>query len=322
MEGRAEQQRGGWEAQLDAAGGAGAELTGGECSAFMPAGDMGAFYLPSECRHPWTQQQGMHFEAAAAAQMWWGCQALDQHPHWGCPREGWMLAPPGSTSLLRGAADAAAARGQWTSFAMGMGARPSAASVADADHHEMGHAAAGSLECVNLQLREENQALRAIVDRLRGDLWRLQGCNSRLRAFHAQAALGPMEDLQEEDRDGGERIHLLSFSRHPQAFRLALSHATPLQECRLALVQANFKWELDCGAKIFVHPHQFEETVALVNEKELKLAKQHVIVAECLMWNVMLSVFTLSSRLQVRAKARIELGAVAANASSNVRLEM
>ena len=122
-----------------------------------------------------------------------------------------------------------------------------------------------------------------------------------MRSFNTQLALGPMKDLEEEE-DGRERIHLLTFSRHPREFFQALAQAEELQDCRSALQQAGFDWQLSCGTKIFVHPLQYAETVALMNKQEARLRKRHVIAAESLVSDVILSVFNLRSRLQVRVK--------------------
>ncbi len=97
---------------------------------------------------------------------------------------------------------------------------------------------------------------------------------------------------------------MLDFSRHPQDVRQALIQRMPLDECRQALQEGQRYWELRFGAKFFVRPHQFEETVDLT--RKLDLHKQHVVAAESLVSKAILRV----SSIQVRVTTRCELGVV------------
>ncbi len=174
------------------------------------------------------------------------------------------------------------------------------------EHNEqLRNANARFLEAEISRLRQENQTLLATVQGLQWE-------NSRLRALQAQVAVWPTED---PEADGGaERIHLLEFSRHPHEFCQALNHGWPLDECRQALQKAERLWEQPGGAKVFVHPHQFEETMYLIETLDLRC--QHVVAAESLVWKVILSVSTLRSRLQVRVQRQCELGLAGTSAAS------
>ncbi len=174
---------------------------------------------------------------------------------------------------------------------------------------------ADNLAAENESLRQENQTLWALVASLQEDMENLRRDTSQLRLYHVQMAIGPLENSQ---ADGGpERIHVIEFSRHPQEFYNALARGASLKECRQALEKENHDWELQSGAKVFVHPHQYQETLNLI--RGMNLRKQHVVAAESMLWNVMLSIHTLRSRLQVRPKSRYELGVVGNGTASSGR---
>ncbi len=283
-----------------------------------------AFQLPSEVDHQWMQP-GMHFAPTAAEQMPWADQETAQLMElmWAQPMQ--MLAPDdlGSAALLGGAEDPAAASAgdidgglppdDW-GFQMGLDL--DVASLAPGlweDNEQLRNAYARVLEAELRRLSQDNQTLQATVADLRRRVSSLQWENSRLLAPQAQVALGPTED---PEADGGaERIHLLEFSRHPQELRQALNQGWPLDERRQALQKAERVWEQPGGAKVFVHPHQFEETMDLI--KKLGLLKQHVVAAESLVSKVMLSVETLCSELEVRVMRCCELGVVGTSAASS-----
>ncbi len=198
-----------------------------------------------------------------------------------------------------------------------------AASIPHAPHQEWRHAGAESWadERDPGATRAKRCATIIPVKRLQKEVEELQERNLQLRSLHAQVALGPMGVLEEDGGDGGDRIHLLTtFIRHRSEFRDALAEAMPLLllEVRLALEQAGFNWQRGCGTKAFVHPHQFEDIVALMKKKDLSLHKQHVMVAESLAWNVTHSVFHLRSRTELGSSIGRPSAASSAKESSNM----
>ncbi len=301
MEAHTNQHHVGWEEHPAAAGGrAGEAQTVGTSSSFLPVGDVGMFHFPSEGDHLWMQQD-MVVAAAEAALMPWEGQVTSQLMQSMWLHSVQMLEPDDlhTGSLVGGAMASAASLPRVTDGGL-IPAVPAFQMALLTDSE-------------NRRLLQENLRLLATIDRLNAEVSRVQSFNSRLRALQVQLALGLTENLEAEG--GAERIHLLEFSRHPQELRQALSDGTPLEECRQALLKANRFWERNSGAKVFVHPHQFEETVDLMDKLDLR--KQHVVVAESLVWKVMLSVFTLRSRLQVRVRSRRELGVVGTSAPSS-----
>ena len=283
-----------------------------------------AFHLPSEGDHQWMQQ-GMHFARTAAEKMPRTHQETAQLMELMWAPSLQMGAPDnlGSGALLGGAEDPAQAFStvidgglQPDASGFQMGLDLDVASLAPGlweDNEQLRNAYARVLEAELRRLSQDNQTLQATVADLRRRVSSLQWENSRLLAPQAQVALGPTED---PEADGGaERIHLLEFSRHPQEFRQALNQGWPLDECRQALQKAERVWEQPGGAKVFVHPHQFEETMDLI--KKLGLLKQHVVAAESLVSKVMLSVETLCSELEVRVMRCCELGVVGTSAASS-----
>ncbi len=279
------------------------------------------FHLPSEGDHMWMQQ-GMHFARTAAEQMPLAHQETAQLMEVMCSRSLQMLAPDnlGSGALLGGAEDPAQAFATFIDGGLPSGFQmsvdldiPSLAPSFREDNEQLRSANARFLEAEIRRLGQENQMLLATVKGLRRDIWSLQEENSRLWELQVQMALWPTGDP--DAAGGAERIHLLEFSRHPQEFLLALNKGWPLNDCRQALQKAERSWEQPSGAKVFVHPHQFEETMDLI--QKLGLRKEHVVAAESLVLKVMLSVFTLCSELEVRVIRRCELGVVGTSAASS-----
>eukprot|EP00928_Gymnodinium_smaydae_P031600 TRINITY_DN23148_c0_g3_i1.p1 TRINITY_DN23148_c0_g3~~TRINITY_DN23148_c0_g3_i1.p1 ORF type:complete len:414 (+),score=37.38 TRINITY_DN23148_c0_g3_i1:71-1243(+) len=80
-------------------------------------------------------------------------------------------------------------------------------------------------------------------------------------------------------------IHLLEFTRSPQAFFDALMESDALAACRLALTQEEYEPLLPSGAKVFVFPDQYEAVVAAIGSYDLK--PRHVVVSHEFEANVM-----------------------------------
>jgi len=107
-----------------------------------------------------------------------------------------------------------------------------------------------------------------------------------------------------ETQPEAEKIHLLEYNRHPEAFRLALAEGAPLQECRAALESAGHKWLLDSGAKVFVQPWQYAQVAIAIFEQGIHLRPYHVLVAESLEYHVEASLADLSYRQGARVRKR------------------
>lgn len=108
-----------------------------------------------------------------------------------------------------------------------------------------------------------------------------------------------------------EKIHVLEYNRHPEAFRQALCDGPALQQCRYDLEAAGCKWVLGSGAKMFVHPHQYAQTCVALVEQGFNLRPFNVVVAESLEYNVQACLEDLSHRQGARVKNRTELHEVA-----------
>jgi len=76
-----------------------------------------------------------------------------------------------------------------------------------------------------------------------------------------------------------EHIILLEFSRSPEPFRRALLEGPELEGCRKNLEQHGFSPVLDCRAKMFVRPEQYELVCKAIVDHNLKLKAWHVVVA-------------------------------------------
>lgn len=107
-----------------------------------------------------------------------------------------------------------------------------------------------------------------------------------------------------------ERIYLLEYTRHPEAFRQALAEGALLQQCRDALEGAGYKWLLGSGAKVFVHPCQYTHTALAIVQDGVHLRPYHVVVCESLLYQVEASL----ADLPYRQGARVRRQKVLANA--------
>merc|ERR1712032_1083852 len=104
------------------------------------------------------------------------------------------------------------------------------------------------------------------------------------------------------DEDPMEPITLLKYKRYPESFRVALVNGALLEPCRSALQEAGFSFVLPSGAKMAVHPWQYEEALAAITEKDIALRPYHVIVARSLEYHVEASLVDLSYRQGVRVR--------------------
>jgi hypothetical protein len=105
-----------------------------------------------------------------------------------------------------------------------------------------------------------------------------------------------------------ETVSLLAYNRYPESFRLALTSGAALNPCRSALEEAGFNWEHTSGAKLFVHPWQFEECMTAVSENNIELRPYHVIVSSSLEYNVEACLADVPCRQGARVKRRRVLG--------------
>ncbi len=118
-----------------------------------------------------------------------------------------------------------------------------------------------------------------------------------------------------------ERALLLEYSRCPPEFHYALRKGALLEQCRRALVTAKRSWELPSRAKVFVHPHQFEETVDLLDKLDLVLLKQHVVVVESLEHKVIASLSDLGLNVNILVQGFLQQAAGAGRAAACPREE-
>lgn len=123
----------------------------------------------------------------------------------------------------------------------------------------------------------------------------------------AEAELSREEEAvpEQADRDNEEDVYLLQFSRCPDEWRRMLLHGTPLKQCRLALHEAGHPCTLPSGAKVFVHPSQYQQIMANLNGMELR--PHHVIVAQGLEYLVAESLAGVprSSKVKLKSKSHI-----------------
>lgn len=118
-----------------------------------------------------------------------------------------------------------------------------------------------------------------------------------------------VEDVAKpSDENPTEPITFLEYHRYPESFRLALMNGAVLEPCRSALQEAGHDFAMLSGAKMAVHPWQYEEALAAITEKDIALRPCHVIVAQSLEYHVEASLADLSCRQGVRVRKRRALG--------------
>ena len=108
----------------------------------------------------------------------------------------------------------------------------------------------------------------------------------------------------QENAKATEAVYLRQYNRHSERFRQALITAKPLESCRSALDAKGHQWLHESGAKVFVHPWQFELVMASVKQKGWTLRPYHVIVAESLEYYLDVSLSDLPCRDGAGVKKR------------------
>merc|ERR1712125_141368 len=101
-----------------------------------------------------------------------------------------------------------------------------------------------------------------------------------------------------------ENVFLLTYSRYPESFRIALTNGSALHPCRTALEEAGYNWSHNSGAKIFVHPWQFEDSMTALSRSEVDLRPYHVIVSSSLEYNIEACLADVPCREGARVKRR------------------
>jgi len=99
-----------------------------------------------------------------------------------------------------------------------------------------------------------------------------------------------------------ENIYLLQFSRYPHEWRQALMEGVALRLCRDALLGEGHTCVLTSGAKVFVHPWQYNDVKGAICGMELR--PYHVIVAQSLEHLVEESLVQVPRQLKVKLKSR------------------
>ena len=112
------------------------------------------------------------------------------------------------------------------------------------------------------------------------------------------------QENQENTAHTEDSVYLLEYQRHSDKFQRALVSGMYLESCRSALMKAGFQWLHESGAKIFVHPWQFEATMATIAQQGLPLRPYDVIVSESLEYLVQASLSDIPCRDGARVKTR------------------
>lgn len=79
--------------------------------------------------------------------------------------------------------------------------------------------------------------------------------------------------------DFTEAVLICTFNRYPAALRQALDEGPALRQCRAALEAHGYAWALPGGAKVFVHPDQYEHGLRRLPEE---LRHRDVVIARSL----------------------------------------
>ena len=110
---------------------------------------------------------------------------------------------------------------------------------------------------------------------------------------------------EQEHPASEEAVYLLHYNRHSEKFRASPhTHSELLASCRSALEQAGFEWLQASGAKVFVHPWQFDMAMAAVSGQKIELRPFHVIVSASLEYYVEAALSDLPCRDGARVKRR------------------
>lgn len=132
------------------------------------------------------------------------------------------------------------------------------------------------------------------------------------RLLHGQPTSDTLRSTAAEPEKEKETVSLLSYTRYPESFRNALTNGSALHPCRTALEEAGFDWLHGSGAKIFVHPWQFEDSTSALSQSEVELRPYHVVVSASLEYNVEACLADIPCRDGARVKRRRTIHHVAA----------
>lgn len=119
--------------------------------------------------------------------------------------------------------------------------------------------------------------------------------NDESGRVHPEKSICPVSDF----RAPGTLV-LLEVTRHPSDFKAALLEGPELQNCRDRMATCGLQYELACGAKAFVHVHEYPLVVCL--ERELSI--YHVVVSEDLENCATEAIKKLPCRSKVRIRKR------------------
>eukprot|EP00438_Fugacium_kawagutii_P014813 Skav234787 [mRNA] locus=scaffold69:69756:70532:+ [translate_table: standard] len=153
------------------------------------------------------------------------------------------------------------------------------------------------------------------------DLAAMQVEHDRIDHVAAQIQANGL-DSQQDIAPAEETVYLLHYNRSSERFHQALSGGRALESCRAALEAAGFQWLQDSGAKVFVHPWQFESIMATIVQQDVQLRPHHVIVSESLEHDVEASLSDLPCRDGARVKRRGVLEATYAGDQSEAEEDL
>lgn len=99
-----------------------------------------------------------------------------------------------------------------------------------------------------------------------------------------------------------EEVYLLQFSRYPKELRVALLEGIPLRQCRQMMEDEGYAVNLPSGAKVFVHPGQYQDVTTAL--EGMALRPYHVVVSQSLEHLVQESLQQVPRQSKVKVKAR------------------
>lgn len=114
---------------------------------------------------------------------------------------------------------------------------------------------------------------------------------------------------QAQDEElAAEDVYLLQFSRYPEELRVALLEGVPLRQCRQSLEDEGYAVNLPSGAKVFVHPEQYQDVTTAL--EGMTLRPYHVVVSQGLEHLVQESLQHIprQSKVKVKARSAVQLG--------------
>jgi len=143
---------------------------------------------------------------------------------------------------------------------------------------------------------------------------RLGAESSRATHISDHTCVDPsVETNSEQEGELTDEVYLLQFSRNPEIFQKALEQSVSLKACRLALEESGHAWNLQSGAKIFVHPSQYVEAMEFLIGRGEELRPYHVVVAQSMEHLIHESLVSIPCRQSVRIKKRATLGSTSSS---------